>query len=58
MIEDHLFQSTSGTYAYLDYDRASALVRAHLDGRADHGRFVWLLLMFELWFRRFVAPTA
>lgn len=36
----------------------SALLRAHLDGTADHGEQLWLLLALELWMREVLDRPA
>ena len=33
-------------------ERVSSLIGAHLDGSADHGEQLWLLLALELWMRQ------
>ena len=35
--------------ALLDAGAVNRLVREHLDGRADHGRVLWALVVFEAW---------
>jgi asparagine synthase (glutamine-hydrolysing) len=37
---------------HLDIDAAARLLELHLDGRRDYGHRLWVLLMFELWMRR------
>jgi asparagine synthase (glutamine-hydrolysing) len=34
-----------------------ALIDAHVDGRADHGRQLWVLLALELWAQSLATPT-
>ena len=34
------------------------LLREHADRRADHGHRLWVLLMLELWLRRYVDSKA
>ena len=35
-----------------------ALLKAHLDGRADHRKPLWTLLMFQLWQQKYGAESA
>lgn len=51
-IEDLLLSSTSGVSTYLRHSQVTARVGAHMDGQADHGRFLWMLLAFEWWHRQ------
>ena len=43
-----------------DARRVSAVLEEHLDGRADHARLLWALVMFQLWHERWsaAAPAA
>ena len=38
-------------YDYIDQGYVGALIREHLDERADHGHRLWLLLTLEVWLR-------
>ena len=39
-------------YEYVDETYVGELLREHLDGRADHGHKLWLLLTLEVWLKR------
>src|SRR5262249_32077631 len=41
----------AGLYDYVEHAYVDGLMREHLDGRADHGHKLWLLLTFEVWLR-------
>ena len=43
---------------HLDPAAAASLLAAHRSGRADHDHQLWMLLMFELWARRWLRPAA
>jgi asparagine synthase (glutamine-hydrolysing) len=34
--------------------RVEQLIRSHMSGQADYSHHLWILLMLELWFRRFI----
>jgi asparagine synthase (glutamine-hydrolysing) len=38
-------------YDYIDQGYVEELIRQHLDGQADHGHRLWLLLTLEVWLR-------
>ena len=41
---------------YFDQQAVKGLVEEHLSGRRNHPTAIWLLLIFELWHRNFLAP--
>jgi len=43
---------------HLDTTVAARLLSEHQAGSAEHEHQLWVLLMFELWARRWLAPTA
>lgn len=43
---------------HLDATTAASLLVDHRSGRADHDHQLWMLLMFELWARRWLRPAA
>ena len=43
---------------HLDSTVAASLLAAHRSGRAEHDHQLWMLLMFELWARRWLRPAA
>jgi hypothetical protein len=42
---------------YFDENGVRALMNEHIRGRRDRSRELWLLLVFELWQRNFVAKA-
>ena len=40
-----------------DARRTAAILEEHLDGRADHARLLWALVMFQLWHERWSAAA-
>jgi asparagine synthase (glutamine-hydrolysing) len=42
---------------YFNRQAVRALLEEHSRGRRDHSAQIWLLLMFELWHRNFLAPA-
>ncbi|MBI4353709.1 MAG: asparagine synthase (glutamine-hydrolyzing) [Candidatus Omnitrophica bacterium] len=52
MLEDVLLASQVARDGLLRQDGVTALVQAHLSGRADYAHQLWTLLMLELWVRR------
>jgi len=57
MFVDLALSQAAATRGYIDGHATEALFRAHLEGRADHTRLLWCLLVLELWFRECVEPT-
>jgi len=47
--------SDSRSRDYLDTDVAARLLADHQSGRWDHGHRLWVLLMFELWARKWLT---
>lgn len=43
---------------YFNADFIRSMVKQHLEQRADYGHQLWVLLMFELWHRRFIDNDA
>ncbi len=42
---------------YFNRQAVRALLEEHRRGRRDHSAQIWMLLMFELWHRNFLAPA-
>ncbi len=42
---------------YFNRQAVRALLEEHSRGRRDHSAQIWMLLMFELWHRNFLAPA-
>jgi asparagine synthase (glutamine-hydrolysing) len=47
-----LLDTDSSTHTYFRTDTVERLVNEHASARADHGKRIWTLLMFELWLRQ------
>jgi asparagine synthase (glutamine-hydrolysing) len=45
-------------WSYLDRAATQAIVREHLDGRANHRLLIWSLLNLETWLDLFVGAAA
>jgi len=50
------FAPTAKMYGFLEQAFVERLLREHLDGHADHGHNLWLLLTFETWLRALPTP--
>ncbi|MEA2038593.1 MAG: asparagine synthase C-terminal domain-containing protein, partial [Thermodesulfobacteriota bacterium] len=50
-----LFDDNARIYDYLDQKAVQGLVEEHFQGRANRRLFIWSLLSFELWCRRFLG---
>ena len=50
-LRDHLAVPGALINAYVRADAVDRLLREHLEGRADHGHQLWLLLTMEIWLR-------
>lgn len=51
LVGDLVLSSTVGERGYVAVDAAARLYREHQSGRWDRSRWLWSLLMLELWFR-------
>ena len=58
MLFDTLESRALTTAGLIDPLVARSIAVAHLAGRADHGRQLWTLVCFQLWYARFVAGAA
>jgi asparagine synthase (glutamine-hydrolysing) len=54
-VRQTLFNSQAMIYDYLDRDAVQGLVTEHLEGKSNRRLFVWSLLNFEWWLRKFLA---
>lgn len=52
-----LFDGNARIYDYLDRKAVQGLVEEHFQGRANRRLFIWSLLSFELWCRRFLGAS-
>jgi asparagine synthase (glutamine-hydrolysing) len=55
-VEDH-FASGARMHAWFEPAATRALIDAHMQGRADHGARIWLLLTIEVWLRAAAERT-
>lgn len=53
LLEDALLSEQFARRGYFNAPVVKALVREHLERRADHGSQIWNLMMLELWHREF-----
>ena len=49
LVDDYLNPQVVGRQGYFQPDEVSTWVARHMDGSAEHGRELWILLMFSLW---------
>lgn len=49
LVDEYLSRDVLRRQGYFDPDEVARWVQRHLDGRAEHGRELWLLLVFSLW---------
>jgi asparagine synthase (glutamine-hydrolysing) len=52
---DVVLSADSRSRDYLDIDVAARLLAEHQAGSRDHGHRLWVLLVFELWLRRWLS---
>jgi asparagine synthase (glutamine-hydrolysing) len=56
-VRDVLSAENLRRQGFFDPDAVTRMVDDHVAQRADHGRKIWALLAFGLWFDRYAAPT-
>jgi asparagine synthase (glutamine-hydrolysing) len=49
LVDEYLNPQVVGRQGYFQPDEVSTWVARHMDGSAEHGRELWILLMFSLW---------
>ena len=54
-VRQTLFNRQAAIYDYLDRDAVRGLVTEHLEGKSNRRLFIWSLLNFEWWLRKFLA---
>ncbi len=54
-VRQTLFSRQAMIYDYLDRDVVHGLVNEHLEGKSNRRLFIWSLLNFEWWLRKFLA---
>jgi asparagine synthase (glutamine-hydrolysing) len=57
LLQDLLSPSRLRAQDIFDARAVGKLVSAHLDGRANHGHELWLLLLFQLWHQRWMRAS-
>lgn len=55
LMMNHLNQQTIERQGLFDWPYISGLMDAHLSRRADHRKLLWPLIVFQIWYARFVA---
>jgi asparagine synthase (glutamine-hydrolysing) len=58
MIRDHLSADTLRRQGFLEPAVVESLIQRHETGQADFGRQLWNLLVFTLWYERYVEREA
>ncbi len=58
VVRDHLSAATLRRQGFLRAPVVEELIRRHEEGRADLGRQLWNLLLFTLWYERYVERVA
>jgi asparagine synthase (glutamine-hydrolysing) len=58
MIRDHLSADTLRRQGFLEPTVVERLIQRHEAGHADYGRQIWNLLVFTLWYERYVERGA
>jgi len=58
MIRDHLSADTLRRQGFLEPTVVERLIQRHEAGQADYGRQIWNLLVFTLWYERYVERGA
>lgn len=54
-VRRELFDRSARIYSFLDYDAVNRLVLEHLEGSRNRRLFIWSLLNFEWWCRKFLV---
>jgi len=54
-VHQMLFNKSARIYDYLDREAVQDLVSEHLDGKSNRRLFIWSLLNFEWWLRKFLS---
>jgi len=56
-LTDYLSEASMSAGGIFRPRAVTGLVTEHLEGAADHGESLWLLVAFEAWRRRVLRPT-
>ncbi len=54
MVESHIFDPNARCRSYFDVGYLWKIWSDHLNGVRDHSHMIWMVLMLELWHRRFI----
>lgn len=54
LLVSELSRDRLSTHGYFRQEAVDWMLREHLDGRANHERMLWALLVFQLWHREFL----
>ncbi len=54
----YLLASDSGLHQYFNPEAIRTIWQQHQSGSHDHGAILWSMLMFELWWQHYIAPSA
>tara|TARA_R110000744_G_scaffold116011_2_gene216960 strand:+ start:8537 stop:10438 length:1902 start_codon:yes stop_codon:yes gene_type:complete len=54
LTEDYLFTKAQGIQQYFDMDVVKQLWQQHQDKKADHSTVLWSMLMFQMWWFRYI----
>ena len=54
-VRNRVFNGKARIYDYFDKDTVLSLVNEHLDGRTNRRLFIWSLLNFEWWMRKYIV---
>lgn len=57
LLLDYLSPSRLHAQGIFDAGAIDTMIADHLDGRANRGHELWLLLLFQLWHRRWLVPS-
>jgi asparagine synthase (glutamine-hydrolysing) len=54
LTEDYLFSKAQGIQQYFDMDVVKQLWQQHQEEKADHSTVLWSMLMFQMWWFRYI----
>jgi asparagine synthase (glutamine-hydrolysing) len=53
-VKDLVFNNNARIYEFIDKRTVQKLINEHLDGKVNRRLFVWSILSFEWWLRKFI----
>jgi len=56
MMLDLFSKDTLHKHGYFDHQIVSKWIQGHLDERANHSHHLWVLMVFEMWYRNERIP--